>query len=164
MILQTKNLIIREFTHEDLESFASLLGNKQVMEFSIAGPLSREQTRVYLEKVLAHYAQHGFGLWAVVYQEKLIGYAGLMRQSIDGEELVELGYRLDPSCWGKGLASEAALAISHYAFEVLLLDRLISIIDPKNNRSIAVATRLGMHHWKDAKFHGIPVQIYCLYR
>ncbi len=85
-----------------------------------------------------------------------------MSQSIDGEDLIELGYRLDPKYWGKGLASEAALAISQYAFERLRLDQIISIIDPKNTRSVGVASRIGMHYWKDSIFHNIPVQIYML--
>lgn len=165
MHLQTKHLIIREFTPDDLDFLSSLLGDEKVMEFSVAGPISREQTKEFLEKrVLAHYARFGFGLYALVHTEtnRLIGYAGLSVQSIDGEELVELGYRLDSNYWGKGLASEAAKALSQYAFDKIGLDQLISIIDPKNVRSIAVATRLGMHYWKDSVFHGHPVRIYSL--
>ena len=92
------------------------------------------------------------------------GYAGLMSQSIDGEDLIELGYRLDPKYWGRGLASEAALAISQYAFDRLQFDQIISIIDPKNIRSVGVASRIGMHYWKDSLFHNISVQIYALKR
>ena len=167
MFLQTKHLIIREFTIDDLDGLSSLLGNKEVMHFSLAGPLSREQAKDYLEKrILGHYAQFGFGLWAVVHSEeqRLIGYAGLMSQSIDGEDLIELGYRLDPKYWGRGLASEAALAISQYAFDRLQFDQIISIIDPKNIRSVGVASRIGMHYWKDSLFHNISVQIYALKR
>lgn len=167
MLLQTKRLIIREFSIDDLDGLSALLGNKEVMHFSLAGPLSREQAKDYLEKrILGYYAQFGFGLWAVVLSEeqRLIGYAGLMSQSIDGEELIELGYRLDPRYWGKGLASEAALAISQYAFDRLQLDQIISIIDPKNTRSVGVASRIGMHYWKDSLFHNIPVQIYVFKR
>jgi RimJ/RimL family protein N-acetyltransferase/aminoglycoside phosphotransferase (APT) family kinase protein len=165
MFLQTKRLIIRELTLNDLDELSLLLGNQEVMHFSLTGPLSREQTKDYLEKrILSHYAQFGFGLWAVVHSkdQRLIGYAGLMMQSIDGEDLVELGYRLDPCYWGKGLASEAVAVISQYAFDQRHLDQIVSIIDPNNKRSIGVATRLGMHHWKDALFHNIPVQIYLL--
>lgn len=165
MFLQTKHLTIREFTIDDLDDLSSLLGNKKVMHFSLAGPLTREQSKNYLEeRILSHYAQFGFGLWAVIQSEdkRLIGCAGLMFQSIDGEELVELGYRFDPLYWGKGFASEAALAISQYAFDQLHLDQIISIIDPKNTRSVGVANRLGMHYWKDALFHNIPVNIYVL--
>lgn len=165
MFLQTKHLILRELTINDLDALSLLLGNKEVMRFSLAGALSCEQAKDYLEKrIFGHYAQFGFGLWAVVHSEdqKMIGCAGLMMQSIDDEDLVELGYRLDPGYWGKGLASEAAFAISQYAFDQLHLNQIISIIDPKNTRSVGVATRLGMHHWKDALFQNIPVQIYVL--
>ncbi len=63
MFLQTKHLIIREFTIDDLDGLSSLLGNKEVMHFSLAGPLFREQVKDYLEKrILDHYAQFGFGL------------------------------------------------------------------------------------------------------
>jgi [ribosomal protein S5]-alanine N-acetyltransferase len=167
MFLQTKHLIIREFTMDDLDGLSSLLGDKEVMHFSLAGPLSREQAKDYLEKrIFAHYAQFGFGLWAVIHSEeqRLIGYAGLMSQSIDGEDLIELGYRFDPKHWGKGLATEAGHAISQYAFDRLQLDQIISIIDPKNIRSVGVAVRIGMHHWKDMLFHNQPVQIYVLKR
>lgn len=161
MLLKTERLIIREFNREDLKALASFLGNAQVMEFSIDGPLSLEKTNEMLEKrILAHYAEYGFGLWALIYGGAVIGFAGLIMQMIDGEQLVELGYRLDPGYWGKGLASEAAAAIAKYAFEELKLKEIISIIDASNTRSIAVAKRLGMHYWKDAAFHGKPTQIY----
>lgn len=164
MILKTDRLIIREFTAEDLNALASLLGNEQVMEFSIVGPLSWQQTKEYLEqRILTHYAKHGFGLWAVVYGGQVIGYAGLITQQIDGEKLIELGYRLLPEYWGKGLASEAAGAIAQYAFDQLNLEQIISVVEEKNVRSVSVAKRLGMHHWKDADFHGKMAQIYCLH-
>jgi GrpB-like predicted nucleotidyltransferase (UPF0157 family)/GNAT superfamily N-acetyltransferase len=167
MLIKTKHLIIRELTIGDMDALSVLLGNKEVMHFSLAGPLSREQTKDYFEKrILSNNTQNGLGLWAVVYSEnqQLIGCVGLMFQSIDGEDHVELGYRLDREYWGKGLASEAACAISQYAFEQLHLDQIISVIDPLNTRSVGVAGRIGMHYWKDALFHNIPVQIYVLRR
>jgi RimJ/RimL family protein N-acetyltransferase len=81
---------------------------------------------------------------------------------IDGREEVELGYRLIRSRWGKGLATEAAIATVHYAFEVLKLPRLISIIEPENHRSIRVAEKCGLVSRKEAKFHGISVKIYAI--
>jgi len=163
ILLKTKHLIIREFTLDDVENLSLLLSNKEVMRFSVAGPLSLEQTKEFLQKrILDHYSQFGFGLWALIHVENqcFIGCAGLLFQSIDGENVIELGYRLDPNYWGKGLATEAALAISHYAFDQLHMDQLISIIDPNNQRSLSVASRLKMHYWKQTVFHGTPVQIY----
>lgn len=165
MFLTTKRLIIRDFSTQDLEPLSSILGNEEVMRFSVAGPLSLEQTRDYLQhRIMGHYAKHGFGLWALMDKEekRLVSLAGLMMQEVDGEELVELGYRLDPAYWGKGLAIEAGASIAEYGFNELGIEKIISIIDPENKRSLNVAARIGMHYWKDATFHGIAVQIYAL--
>lgn len=165
MFLQTNRLTLRDFTLNDLDDLADLLANEEVMRFSVGGPLSCSQVKDYLEnRIMGHYPQHGFGLYAVVpaKDNRVIGYAGFMLQSIDGEDFVELGYRLHPSFWGKGLASEAAQALIEYGFNNLHFDRIISIIDPRNSRSLKVAARAGMHYWKDAAFHGISVQIYMI--
>jgi len=164
-ILETDRLTIREFNLEDINALAALCGDELVMEFSTDGPLTLEQTKEKLEKrILAHYAEHRFGLWAVVYESSVIGYAGLITQQIDGEQLVELGYRLLPNYWGKGLATEAGAAILKYGFEQLNLDKIISIVEEQNVRSVSVVKRLGMHHWKDADFHGTRCQIYLLHK
>lgn len=92
----------------------------------------------------------------------LIGYVGLINQTMDGEAKTELGYRLYPAYWGQGLASEASEAVCRYAFTVLGKKEFISIIDPNNVRSVAVAKRLGMHYWRDYFFHKIPVQVFIL--
>jgi RimJ/RimL family protein N-acetyltransferase/GNAT superfamily N-acetyltransferase len=163
--LQTQRLILRKFTNHDLEALASILADKEVMRFSISGPLSKDEVEKFLlERILAHYDKYGFGLYAVIHKEdlKFIGFVGLITQNIDGEEKVELAYRLDLKYWRKGLATEAAMAVSHFAFNQLEISQLISIIDPKNIRSLKVAERLGMHFWKESFFHGISVRIYAL--
>lgn len=166
MKLETQRLLLREFTLDDLDVFASLMANPEVMRFSLSGPMKdKEQAREYLQKrILDHYILYGYGLYAVFHKENscFIGLTGLISQNIDGENKTELGYRLDPNYWGKGLASEASSAFCRYAFDQLDIDELISIIDPHNIRSLEVAKRIGMHHWKNAVFHHIPVHIYLL--
>ncbi|MBM3183967.1 MAG: GNAT family N-acetyltransferase, partial [Chlamydiae bacterium] len=130
MVISTSRLTIRKFTLEDLDAFSKLMGNKEVMRFSVAGsPLSLDQARGYLQRNMEHYAEHGFGMWAIIHTADncLIGSAGLMMQTIDGTNLVELAYRFDPSYWGKGLAVEAAAAIVEYGFRELHLDQVIAI-------------------------------------
>ena len=136
MFFRSKRLIIRKFSIADLDALSALFANKEVMHFSLHGRLSTLKS------------------------SDSLGYAGLMSQSIDGEDLIELGDRLDPKYWGKGLASEAANMISRYAFDRFHLDQIIAIIDPKNTRSVGAAFRIGMRYWKDSFFHNIPVQIY----
>lgn len=165
MFLQTNRLILRNFTSNDLDDLSHLLANEEVMRFSVGGPLPRNQVKDFLEnRIIGHYAQYGFSLYAVVHAKdnRVIGCAGFMLQSIAEEEFFELGYRLDPSFWGKGLAFEAAETLIEYGFNTLHFDQIISIIDPRNNRSLKVASRAGMRYWKDATFHGIEVQIYTI--
>jgi len=163
MILQTERLILRKFTKDDLPELAPLLADPEVMRFSLKGPLSYKEAGEYLEsRILSNYDKYGFSFWAVISKEdgRLIGLMGLIMQTIDGEDLVELAYRLEPKHWGKGLATEAVTAIRDYAFDKLQLKRLISIIDPKNVRSIAVAKHIGMQFWKEAVFHGLHIGVY----
>jgi len=166
MILQTKRLLLREFVNEDLDALATLLGDEEVMRYSVTGPI-REKKKVqeYLQtRILDHYSRYGYGLYAVISQEdqQFIGFIGLLTQEVDGQKKVELGYRLKPAYWGRGLAQEGAQAVCQYAFHQMKMEEVISIIDPKNSRSLSVAKALGMNYWKNDVFHGIPVEIYRL--
>ena len=167
MVIRTPRLTLRRFTPDDLEAMAPILADARVMEFSLMGPLSRERTRAWLcERVLASYERHGWGPWAVVQRENdaLIGFCGLLHQEIAGKPEVEVAYRLHPDAWGRGLATEAAVAVRDHAFGPLRIDRLISIIEPANVRSIRVAEKNGMSLEKETVFHERPVRIYSVSR
>jgi [ribosomal protein S5]-alanine N-acetyltransferase len=162
MNLQTKRLVIRHFQERDLEDLIPFFANEEVMRFSVSGPLPAEKTREYFHKrILGHYAK-GYGLYALLIKEKFIGFAGFLTQQIEGEEKIELGFRLLPEYWGKGLAFEACATLINYAFQSLHLKEIISIIDPNNLRSLKLAKRLGMYPYKDAVFYEIPVKIWLL--
>lgn len=165
MILNTKNLIIRTLTKDDLYALAHLLADEDVMRFSLTGPLKNEdEAKEYLQRILDHHSKFGFGLYAIVHKEleRLIGIVGLFSQSVLGEPKIELAYRLNPEFWGKGLGSEATLAVANHAFNQLNIEELISIIDPRNTRSLSFAKRVGMEFWKDTIFSEIPVRIFIL--
>lgn len=164
MKIETKRLILRELTMDDLEALALLSADPEVMFFSISGPTTdKEKVKEYLQKrIIDHYVQYGYGLYAIVHKERncFIGYMGIVHQNIEGEDKIELGYRLFPNYWGQGLATEAALGVKQYAFNALGINELISIIDPRNVRSLAVARKVGMRYLKESIFHGITVHIY----
>jgi len=163
-MIETPRLTIRPFQTHDVEAFAALMADPEVMRFSTSGPLTdRAKVTVQFQKmILDHFAKRGYALYAVFdrQRDQFIGYVGLIDQNIDGETKVELGYRLFPQFWGQEFASEACRAVSNYAFTKLGMEELISIIDPHNARSLNVAKALGMHLWKKAIFHEIPVHIY----
>jgi len=72
------------------------------------------------------------------------------------------GRRLGREWWGKGYATEAAAGIRDHARSRLGFDRLVSLIDPENAASKAVALRIGMQHERDLTFAGRPTSLFAL--
>lgn len=163
MFIETARLEIREWTGEDFEGFSALMADPEVMQFSLQGrPLSPEEAHdLFHKRILEHY-KNGFGLWALYYKEekKIIGFAGLITQEVEGIKKIELSYRLLPKYWHRGLALEAAREVLAYAFNTLKLKELISIIEPENSRSIRLAERLGLRPQKMVKYYNRDVYIY----
>jgi RimJ/RimL family protein N-acetyltransferase len=107
-------------------------------------PYTYDESARQSARFAAHWRRHGFGLWALelLSTGELIGFAGLAHP-IWFPELAsetEVGWRLHPSAWGNGYATEAG-----HAALATAAGPVIAIIDPANTPSIAVATRLGMH-------------------
>lgn len=132
------------------------------MHFSAKGVRSTEETQEFIHNVIQAQQNRGYSLYAAIDKatQTLIGYCGFIGQAIEEREEVEIGYRLTPSFWGKGLATEAATAVRDYGFEKLGFTELISIIQPENKRSIRVAEKVGMAYERDFIFLGLPVKIY----
>ena len=85
-----------------------------------------------------------------------------MVQEVEGRREVELGYMVARARWGRGLATEAALALRDHALGPLGLTRLISLIQPANAASVAVARRAGMHLEREVDFQGQQALVYAL--
>jgi ribosomal-protein-alanine N-acetyltransferase len=96
--------------------------------------------------------------------QELIGDCGLIVQQVEGDSLYEIGYHLRRDFWGRGFATEAAIACRNWAFAHLKTDRLISLIRPENLPSIRVAERVGMTVWKEVSWRGLPHYIYSIGR
>ena len=167
LITETDRLILRHFHIVDVEAMMQVFGDEEVMRYG-PGVQTREWVAKWVRGCLEDYhAKWGFGLWAVVAKRSrdVMGFCGLSRfPDVGGQAETEVGYRLGRAHWGKGFATEAALAVRDYAFDSLGLNRLISIIDPQNRRSIRVATKLGMQYEKDVMFadYDHPDQVYSM--
>ncbi len=92
---------------------------------------------------LGHWALRGYGMWALEHRDSdgLIGRVGYIDRP--GWPGFELGWLLARGHWGHGYAREAAAVALRHAFEVLQRERIISLIRPGNQRSIAVAEAIG---------------------
>lgn len=145
MILETSRTVLREFVNADASSLSCLLSDPRSMEYAPMPPTSE---LTVAERLIAwhqaSYSAHRHGAWAVIEKGTgaFIGQAGLLKH----ERWVELFFSFMPHAWGRGLATETALACRDYAFTRLDLPRVVGIIHPENRRAIAVAKRVGMEH------------------
>ena len=162
-ITETSRLVLREIVSADLDAFARLFADPEVMRYSL-GTRNREETRGWIEAWQGRYAEYGWGLWAVERSADgaMLGYCGLIPQKIDDVTEVEVGYRLLPEAWGQGYGTEAARAVRDHAFGTLGLRRLISIIEPRNVRSIRVAEKNGMRLERELTWRGKLVRVYAV--
>ena len=162
MQLETQRLILREFHQKDLHQLAPILANPKVMKFSPTGMLSVSQVQAKIDSFITSYKEFGFGKWAVIFKEsnQLIGYCGIAVEQIDKVDEREIGYRLDPEFWGRGLATEAALKTLQYGFEQLKFPYILGIVERKNVASVRVLKKLGMRYKRETVFHGVKMDIY----
>src|SRR4051812_7017915 len=142
--LRSTRLLLRPFAETDLDRMAQLMANPDFMRFSL-GVFSREQTAGFLEKVGARDRAGLPSQFGVIFREnnQLIGYCGFFGQIVDDVEELEIGYRIDPAYWNRGIATEAARAVRDYALNELRLPRVISLIHPDNVASRRVAEKNG---------------------
>lgn len=147
--LRTERLLLRGWRAGDLEPFAALNADSEVMEHFPA-TLTRAQSDAMADRVRAHLTEHGWGLWAVevVDGPAFVGFVGLARPAFEAHftPAVEIGWRLARPAWGYGYAPEAGRAVLSYAFAELGLDEVVSFTSVGNANSRRVMEKLGLTH------------------
>jgi len=171
--LTTERLVLRGWTDDDLEPFAALNDDPEVMEH-FPRRLTREQSDATAERIRGFIDEHGWGLWAVEVRDsgEFVGFTGLQVPRFDAAftPCVEIGWRLARSAWGHGYATEAARASFAHAFGPLDLDEVVAMVVPANVRSQGVMRKLGMRRDEGADFdhplvpEGSHVRRHRLYR
>jgi ribosomal-protein-alanine N-acetyltransferase len=161
--LETDRLRLRPFAREDVDAFAVICSDPEVMRY-YTSLWTREDAQAFVERQIASLEQRGYSLLAVIHKQddRFIGYCGLLHQHLEWGDEVEVGYMLDKAYWGRGLATEAARACMLDAFQRLGLRRLISLIHPENHASIRVAEKNGLRYERDTPFRGRPVRVYVI--
>jgi [ribosomal protein S5]-alanine N-acetyltransferase len=161
IICESSRLVLRQFTLDDLEPLAAMHSDTEVCRF-IGGVKTLQQSRENLEQWIAEYQKYGVSKWAVVLRstEEFIGRCGMTLEQIEGVAEWELGWTFARRFWGKGYATEAALAAMNYWFRVLQKPRLTSLVHPLNVASVRVATRLGMTLDRTVQWHGSETNLY----
>ncbi|PYL09681.1 MAG: N-acetyltransferase [Verrucomicrobia bacterium] len=148
MILETDRLLLREYVEDDAEALFRLNSDPDVLRFvPDKRLLNIEQARqMLIDHPIADYRKHGFGRGACILKStgEQIGFAGLKYLEELGE--VDVAYRLMPTHWGQGLATEAALASVRFGFADLGLKRIIGLVMPENVASVRVLKKTGLRY------------------
>jgi RimJ/RimL family protein N-acetyltransferase len=164
--VETERLLLRRWRVEDLDSLVRVLKKPEVWWFPFQRGLTTEETEAFLGRKLDEWESRGWSQWAAESKDDraLIGFIGLSPPDFLPEVMptVEVGFRLDPGYWGRGLATEGALAALEFGFNVLGLDEIVSIYEPLNVASGRVMERLGMLHDRDTTHpaHGVPLRVF----
>lgn len=145
--LRTDRLLLRQWQETDLQPFAALNSDPEVMRH-FPSLLAREHSDALAREISWTIEEQGWGLWAVevVDGPPFIGFVGLNEPRFDAHftPAVEVGWRLAREHWGRGYATEAARAAIGFGFDDLGLDEIVAMVAPANTPSRRVAERLGM--------------------
>jgi RimJ/RimL family protein N-acetyltransferase len=142
--LETERLILRPMLETDLDALLLIFTDPKVMASFNHPPFTHEQMTRWLRRNLDHQQTFGYGLFSVILKEtgELIGDCGL--EQMEDQGAAELGYDFRSDFWNQGYATEAATAVRDYAFSMLRLPQLISLIRVGNLASQRVAEKVGM--------------------
>lgn len=144
---RTDRLLLRRWLPADREPFAAMNADPRVMEH-FPGLLSRDASDALVERIEAHFEEHGFGLWAVEIAgvAPFAGFIGLSTPRFEAHftPCVEIGWRLAAEHWGQGYATEGARAALQFGIESVGLSEIVSFTATENIRSQRVMRRIGM--------------------
>jgi [ribosomal protein S5]-alanine N-acetyltransferase len=166
MELETERLILRSFRENDVDSMAQLFANPDFMRFSLGVFTERKQTIAFVDKVIGWDRAGIPSQFAAVQRgdDAIIGYCGFFHHPEHGIQDIEIGYRLHPYYWNRGLITEAARTVRDHGFRDWRLSRVISLIHPENTPSRRVAEKNGMKVEKKITFRGFPTLVYAITR
>ena len=152
-----RRLFAERLTDAHLSMLRRMDNNAQMMA-SLGGVRSDAETKAYLERNLAHWAEHGFGIWILrdPTTGRVVGRAGLRHLLVEGTPEVELAYALLPEFWGRGLATDAARACVTIAREWLGLPSVVGLTTPDNTASQRVLLKASLVPEREVLHAGIP--------
>jgi RimJ/RimL family protein N-acetyltransferase len=155
--LETERLLLRLPEGRDVDGYLAVFGDPRTVEFLGMGIQTRDECAAGIERMRQHWNRYGVGIVSVIRKEdeRLLGRVGFLmwdperwvsafREDLQGDGLeTEIGWTLASGHWGRGYATEAAVACRDWALGELGLTRLVSVIAPGNAASIRVAEKIG---------------------
>lgn len=145
IILETERLLLREFSPEDGFHFYHLNNDPEVIKYT--GNNAFETLEEANDFIINYpdYRRYGFGRWAVILKEtdEFLGWCGLKFENEKDE--IDLGFRFYKKHWGKGYATESAMACVNYGFTELKIKEIVGRAYIENRASIIVLKKCGLN-------------------
>lgn len=162
--IETERLRLRQFTEQDVKAMARLNGMPEVTQYMGHGVMDFDDTWRQIASVLGQWHMRGYGPYAVDDKAsgKFVGRIGPYYPA--GWPAFEVGWLIDPSFWGQGLATEGAKAAVDCVFQHMDLDRICAVIHPDNPKSIRVAEKLGESCLGETPIRGASALLYGITR
>lgn len=145
-VRHTRRLVLRSFEEADRDPFAALNRDPEVVRH-LQGPMSRERSDAFVDRVAACWRERGYGLWALELRPtgEFVGYTGLWPADfLPSGPGIEVGWRLARTAWGHGYAPEAAHEALRHGFEEVGLGEIVSFTATGNSASLRVMEKIGL--------------------
>jgi RimJ/RimL family protein N-acetyltransferase len=168
--IETERFVLREILPTDVEDMFELDSDPDVHKYLGNKPLtSREQTVNIINSIRQQYITHGIGRWAIVNKRTFdfIGWSGLKfvtDLTNHHKNYYDLGYRLKKEYWGKGIATETAIASLNYAFNKLHANQVYAMADVENQVSNKILKKIGLSFIEKFNLDGIEHNWYKIER
>ena len=159
-MLETARLRLVPLAAEHFEALAAMYADPEVARFLDGAPLDRDESWRRLALHLGHWTLRGYGPFACIEKSSgaFVGRCGPWYP--EGWPGLEVGYSLVRDFWGRGYATEAAIACARHAYGTLGAARVISLVSHDNVRSRRVAERGGAKVEQEIILRGRPLQVF----
>ncbi|GAA3340975.1 GNAT family N-acetyltransferase [Curtobacterium pusillum] len=158
--IRTDRLLLTPLTPADIDDVHGVFSDARTWTHLPAGRHSvRASTVDLVQRKIGGRARHGLGSWAVraAADNAFLGVGGVDMTSAG---MWNLGYRLAPSAWGNGYATEVALAAVAAAHDVAPDVPVTGRVLTNNPASAAVLERAGLSLvWQGQTSAPLPVGV-----
>nr|WP_281260064.1 GNAT family N-acetyltransferase [Alkalibacterium olivapovliticus] len=150
--------MLRDWKESDIDMFSQMNKDSDVMAY-FPKTLTEKETLNLYTKIQTEFDQFGYGLYAVELKStgEFIGFTGFHWATFESSftPCIEIGWRLKKESWGKGYATEGAMACLNVGFTQLNFDKIISFTAAINDPSRRVMEKIGLTYVKNFDFPGI---------
>lgn len=159
-IIETERLVLREFDLSDAKEMFLLNSDNDVIKYT--GDTSFKNIEDAEKRIRNYdqYKKYKMGRWTVLTKEanEYLGWCGL--KYLEDTKETDIGFRFHKKHWGRGYATESAIACLHYGFENLRLKKIIGRALKLNVASIHVLEKIGMQYEREETLHDGPAVVY----